>query len=56
LKAFKEILVTESENWRQLITDQINNAYQAEDEPSASRMAARARSYTLVDGTCTREV
>jgi hypothetical protein len=56
LKAFKEILVTKSEDWRQLIIDQINNAYQAEDEPDASRMVAGARSYTLVDGDLYKRV
>lgn len=33
-----------------MIVDQINNVYHPEDEASASRMAARARSYTLLDG------
>jgi hypothetical protein len=50
-KAFKQILFTEFEDWRQLIIDQINNAHHLEDEASTARMAARARSYTLVDGT-----
>jgi len=50
-KAFKEIPVTESEDWRQLIIDQINNVHHPEDKASASRMAARARSYTIVDIT-----
>jgi hypothetical protein len=49
-KAFKEALVTESKDWRQLIIDQRNNVHHFEDEASVSRMAARARSYTLVDG------
>jgi hypothetical protein len=49
-RAFKEILITESEDWRQLIIDQINSHYRDQDEASAARMAARARSYTLVDG------
>jgi hypothetical protein len=49
-KAFREILVTESEDWRQLIIEQINNASTSQDEPSAARMLARARSYTLVHG------
>lgn len=49
-KAFKEILLTQSKDWRQLIIDQINNTYQAKDESSAVRMEARARSYTLIDG------
>ena len=50
-KAFKEVLVTETEDWRQLIIDQINGTHHANDEPSSIRMAARARSYTIVDGT-----
>ena len=51
MKAFKQVLLTESEDWRQLIIDQINNVQHSEDEASIARMAARARSYTLVDGT-----
>ena len=50
-KAFKQVLLTESEDWRQLIIDQINNVHHLEGEASIARMAARARSYTLVDGT-----
>ena len=34
-----------------MIIDQINNVHHPEDEASASRMVARARSYTIVDGT-----
>jgi hypothetical protein len=49
-KAFKTILVTESEDWRHLITDYLNNIHHSEDEASTARIAARARSYTLVDG------
>jgi hypothetical protein len=49
-KAFKTVLVTESEDWRQLITDYLNNVHHSEDEASTVRMAAKARSYTLVDG------
>jgi hypothetical protein len=49
-KAFKQVLLTKSEDWRQLIIDQINNVQHLEDEASIARMAARARSYTLVDG------
>jgi len=33
-KAFKEILVTESKDWRKLIIDQINNVHRLEDEAS----------------------
>jgi hypothetical protein len=49
-KAFKTILVTESEDWRHLITDYLN-IHHSEDEASTTRIAARARSYTLIDGT-----
>ena len=48
-KAFKIVLVTESEDWRQLIIDCLNNVYHIEDEASTARMIARARSYTLID-------
>ena len=50
-KAFKSILVTESEDWRQLIIDCLNNVHHTEDEASIARMIARARSYTLINGT-----
>ena len=46
-KAFKLVLVTEFEDWRQLIIDCLNNIHQAEDEASI----ARARSYALINGT-----
>ena len=49
-KAFRQILITEFKDWRQLIIDQINNVQHSEDEASIARMAAKARSYTLVDG------
>ena len=50
MKAFKQVLLMESKDWRQLIIDQMNNVQHLEDEASIARMAARARSYTLVDG------
>ena len=50
VKAFKTVLVTESEDWRQLIIDCLNNVHHTEDEVSTARMIARARSYTLIDG------
>ena len=50
MKSFKLVLVTESKDWRQLIIDCLNNVHHTEDEPSTSRMIARARSYTLIDG------
>jgi len=49
-KAFKIVLVTESEDWRQLIIDCLNNMHHIEDEASTTRMTARARIYTLIDG------
>jgi hypothetical protein len=51
VKALKQVLLTKSEDWRQLIIDQINIVQHLEDEASIARMVARARSYTLVDGT-----
>ena len=49
-KAFKTILITKSEDWRQLITYYLNNVHHSEDEASTVRIAARARSYMLIDG------
>jgi len=49
-KAFKTILVTESEGWRQLIIDCLNSVHHTEDEASTARMAVRARNYTLIEG------
>ena len=51
MKTFKQVLLPKSEDWRQLIIDQINNVQHSEDVASIARMATRARSYTLVDGT-----
>ena len=51
MKAFKTVLLTESKDWRQLIIDYLNNVHHSEDEASTARIAARARSYTLIDGT-----
>ena len=48
-KAFKIVLVTKSKDWRQLITDHLNNELHSEDEASIARMAARAKSYMLID-------
>ena len=45
-----QVLLTESVDWRQLIIDKINNVQHSKDEASIARMAARARSHTLVDG------
>jgi uncharacterized protein YjlB len=55
-KAFKTILITKSEDWRQLITDYLNNVHHSEDEASTIRIAARARSYTLIDGILYKKV
>ena len=51
VKAFKTVLITEPEDWRQLIIDCLNNVHRAEDEASTTRMIARARSYTPINGT-----
>ena len=50
MKAFKTILVIDSEDSRQLILDCLNNEHHTEDEASTARMTARARNYTLIDG------
>jgi hypothetical protein len=49
-KAFKIVLVTESEDWKQLNIDHLSNIQHSKDEASIARMAAKARNYTLVDG------
>ena len=49
-KAFKTIMITESKDWRHFIKDCLNNIHHLEDEASITRIAARARSYTLIDG------
>jgi hypothetical protein len=49
-KAFQTVLLTECEDWRQVIIDSMNNVCTAEDEASTTRMTARARSYTMIDG------
>jgi len=50
-KAFKIVLVTKSEDWRQLIIDCLNNIHHAEDEASTTRIIAKARSYIMINGT-----
>ena len=50
IKAFKTILINESKDWRHLITDYLNNIHHLENEASTTRIAAIARSYTLIDG------
>jgi hypothetical protein len=49
VKAFKTIMITESKDWRHLIIDYLNNTHHSEDEASTTRIATRARSYTLID-------
>ena len=49
VKAFKTILITKSKDWRQLITNYLNNVHHSEDEARTVRIVARARSYTLID-------
>jgi hypothetical protein len=49
-KAFQEVLLTEFEDWRQLIIDSLNNVHHTDVEASVARMAARARSYTIIGG------
>lgn len=48
--AFRDVLQTESGEQRHPIVEQLNGTYKEENEASASRMAARARSYTLING------
>ena len=50
VKAFKTILITESEDWSQVIIDHLNNKHLTEDEASTTRMDVRARNYTIIDG------
>jgi hypothetical protein len=50
-KAFQTVLHTKCEDWRQTIIDTLNNVCNKEDEANAARMAERARSYTLIEGT-----
>lgn len=50
-KAFRDVLLTESEDWRQPLIEQLNETHQTSDEVSADRMMARARSYTLINRT-----
>lgn len=55
LKAFKEVQLTESEDWRQAIVECIKGTYKSETEAEAVRMAARARGYTLIDGSLSKK-
>jgi len=49
-KAFRSVLLTESEDWRQAITDSLNGKSATDDEAVTKRMQARARNYTIIDG------
>jgi hypothetical protein len=49
-KAFQEVLLIEFKDWRHPIIDSLNNAHHPDDEASVAKMAARARSYTIVGG------
>jgi hypothetical protein len=49
-KAFLEVLLTKFKDWRQPIIDSLNNIHLTDDEAGATRMAIRARSYTIVGG------
>jgi len=42
-------MIIESEDWRHLIIDYLNNIHHLEDEASTARIGARERSYTLMD-------
>jgi hypothetical protein len=48
-KPFKIIMITESEDWRHLIIDYLNNTHHLEDKASATRIVAMVRSYTIMD-------
>jgi hypothetical protein len=50
-KAFSLVMLAECEDWRQAIIDTLNNVANPEDEASTARMAARARIYTMIEGT-----
>jgi ribonuclease HI len=49
-KTFSEVLLTEFEDWRQPIIDTLNNNYHTKNDAAAERMAARARTYTIIGG------
>jgi hypothetical protein len=55
MNAFKTIMITEFEDWKHLIIDYLNNIHHSKDEASTARIAARARSYTLMDGILYRK-
>jgi hypothetical protein len=44
-------MLTECEDWRQTIIDDLNNVANPENKVSAARMATRARSYNMIEGT-----
>jgi len=49
-KAFRSVLLTEGEYWRQAISDSLKDKTATDDEASTKRMEARARNYTIIDG------
>jgi len=49
-KAFRSVLLTEGEDWRQAIADSLNGKATIDDEALTKRMEARARNYTIIDG------
>jgi len=48
-KAFCSVLLTEGEDWRQVIADSLNGKTATEDEAVTKRIEARARNYTIID-------
>ena len=48
-KAFRSVLLTEGEDWRQAIVDSLNGKTAMEVEATMRRMEARARNYTIID-------
>jgi len=48
-KAFRSVLLTEGEDWRQAIVDSLKGKTVAYDEALTKRMEARARNYSIND-------
>jgi hypothetical protein len=49
-KAFREIMLVEKEDWKQAMTDQLQGKLRTTDDAETTRMHARARNYTLING------
>jgi hypothetical protein len=49
-KALKPILQLHNEDWRKVITEFLEGKAIEEDEAKATRMQARARNYTIING------